>query len=400
METAARTENDYASSEDEGAKTFQDRLEDMPAYNMTVNGLSAIYSSLKGNQYLTDYFNTAENVAGSITSAAKPVVLAATDVALRVAKPVVGEVKDPVGSIDGCAAEVLAKVQEKIPCVKQNPCDLVEAAKTSAQDTANYYMDKVQGMTVTKTAVKQLDNAVSLSDLMVELCFPTDVTNYEDMAELERAEEDEDKGLIKHARNVKDKAYRRGSKKLMSYSQVRKTADVVQFVQNQISETTGKLIKGTNYVSSASSSSTPVETPSTSGQTKALSEEENADRDFVSEDWESIDKTSMFLPKKALEMTGEVYTSAKEMVFVYSNTNALKEMPSNVVKTVESYYNKVSEDGIINDVKDKVVSFAYVPTQVISNYMQSNRLVQWIIPNSLQQESIQVIEIVNQDVKE
>merc|ERR1712002_875067 len=281
-----------------------------------------------------------------------------------------------------------------------NPCDLVEAAKTSAQGTANYYMEKVQGMTVTKTAVKQLDNAVSLSDLMVELCFPTDVTNYEDMAELERAEEDEDKGLIKHARNVKDKAYRRGSKKLMSYSQVRKTADVVQFVQNQISETTGKLIKGTNYVSSASSSSTPVETPSTSDQTKALSEEENADRDFVSEDWESIDKTSMFLPKKALEMTGEVYTSAKEMVFVYSNTTALKEMPSNVVKTVESYYNKLSEDGIVNDVKDKVVSFAYVPTQVVSNYMQSNRLVQWIIPNSLQQESIQVIEIVNEDVTE
>jgi len=398
MENVARSENDYASSEDEGAKTFKDRLEDMPAYNMTVNGLSAIYSSLKGNEYLTNYFNTAENVAGSITSAAKPVVLAATDVALKVAKPVVGEVKDPVGSIDGCAAEVLAKVQEKIPIVKQNPCDLVEAAKTSAKDTANYYMEKVQGMTVTQTAVKQLDNAVSLSDLVVELCFPTDVTNYEDMAELERAEEDEDKGLIRHAQNVKDKACRRGTKKLMSFTQVRKTVDVVQFVQNQISETTGKLIKGTNYVSSASSP--PSETPSTSGQMKTLSEEENAERDFISEDWESIHKTSMFLPKKALEMTGEVYTSAKEMVFVYSNTTALKEMPSNVVKTVESYYNKLSEDGIVNDVKDKVVSFAYVPTQVVSNYMQSNRLVQWIIPNSLQQESIQVIEIVNEDVTE
>merc|ERR1712002_972363 len=276
-----------------------------------------------------------------------------------------------------------------------NPCDLVEAAKTSAQGTANYYMEKVQGMTVTKTAVQQLDNAVSLSDLVVELCFPTDVTNYEDMAELERAEEDEDKGLIRHAQNVKDKACRRGTKKLMSFTQVRKTVDVVQFVQNQISETTGKLIKGTN-----SASSLPSETPYTSGQMKALSEEENAERDFISEDWESIHKTSMFLPKKALEMTGEVYTSAKEMVFVYSNTTALKEMPSNVVKTVESYYNKLSEDGIVNDVKDKVVSFAYVPTQVVSNYMQSNRLVQWIIPNSLQQESIQVIEIVNEDVTE
>lgn len=72
-------------------------------------------------------------------------------------------------------------------------------------------------------------------------------------------------------------------------------------------------------------------------------------------------------------------------------------MPNNVVNMVESYYKKATEQGLLDDVKDKVVSFAYVPTQVITNYVQSNRLVQWIIPNSFQQEEIQVIEIVNDD---
>ena len=86
--------NDYDSSGEED-KSFKDRLEDMPAYTMTLGGLQSLYTSLKGNAYLTDYFNTAENVAGSITTAATPVVLAATDIAFKVAKPIVGEVANP-----------------------------------------------------------------------------------------------------------------------------------------------------------------------------------------------------------------------------------------------------------------------------------------------------------------
>jgi len=397
----AHVENNQQQKGEEELKTFKERLEDMPAYNMTVNGIQSMYNSLKGYESISGYINTAENVAGSLTNAAKPVVLAATDMAFKVAKPVVGEVKDPVASIDGCAAEVLAKVQEKVPCVKQDPYQMVESAKCSAKNTANYYMERVQGLTMTQAAVKQIDNAVSFSDLVVELCLPTDACSIEDMTELERQEESEDQGVIARARNVQEKACRRGTRKLMSYTRVRNTVDMVQFVQNRLSETTGKLMKGSNYVPS-NSSSQPIETSlheelNNAPSSSSANTEETDERDFLSEEWESIHKTSMFLPKKALEMTGEVYTSAKEIIFVYSSTNALKEMPSNVVSMVESYYHKINQNGLIDDVKDKVVSFAYVPTQVITNYMQSNRLVQWIIPNSLQQEQIQVIEIVNED---
>lgn len=77
--------------EEEELKTFKDRLQDMPAYNMTVNGIQSMYDSLKGYETLSGYINTAENVAETLTNAAKPVVVAATNMALKVAKPVVGE---------------------------------------------------------------------------------------------------------------------------------------------------------------------------------------------------------------------------------------------------------------------------------------------------------------------
>ena len=91
-------------------------------------------------------------------------------------------------------------------------------------------MEKVQGSTVTQTAVQQLDNAVSFTDLIVELCFPTDGSNLEDLKELEQLEEDEGKGVLVHARNVKTKAYRRGTRMLMEYKKVQTAVDMVSSV--------------------------------------------------------------------------------------------------------------------------------------------------------------------------
>ena len=87
----------YESSDEEcEAKSFKDRLEDMPAYTMTLSNLQSMYTTLKGkNEYLQSAFNIGEKFAGHFTIVAKPVVLAATDIAFKVAKPVVGEVKDP-----------------------------------------------------------------------------------------------------------------------------------------------------------------------------------------------------------------------------------------------------------------------------------------------------------------
>ena len=80
----------------EQQKSFQERLSDMPAYTMTLSQLGSFYSTLKEkNEVLKNAFTTGEEYVEKITNAAKPVVWAATQTALEVAKPVVGEISDP-----------------------------------------------------------------------------------------------------------------------------------------------------------------------------------------------------------------------------------------------------------------------------------------------------------------
>ena len=73
----------------------------------------------------------------------------------------------------------------------------------------------------------------------------------------------------------------------------------------------------------------------------------------------------------------------------------MSDIPTAVSSTVESYYNSARENQVVKELTDKAVAFAYVPTQVISSYIQSNRAVQWIFPQHLRTESIQVVENTN-----
>lgn len=90
-------QNEYGECENkEQQKSFQERLSDMPAYTMTLSQLSSFYSTLKErNEVLKNAFTAGEQYVEKITTAAKPVVWAATQSALEVAKPVVGEINDP-----------------------------------------------------------------------------------------------------------------------------------------------------------------------------------------------------------------------------------------------------------------------------------------------------------------
>lgn len=425
-----------SSDEDDAPKTFKDRLEDMPSYNIALDSLNSLYNCAKGSGgYIASALNTGEDVATKVAEVAKPVVAVATDMACKVAKPVVGELSG--AKIDECAAELLAKVQEKLPVVRKDPLefvdsvkttalDKVESVKSSAKDTANYYMDKVQNMTITQTAVQQLDKVVTMGDLIVELVLPTDTSCVEDIVELEKEEEDEDGGVLLHAQNVQRKAVRRGRRKLMSYKYVQTSLDMVQYAQKQIYETTNKLVKGSSYTASTESSltttpslppatpstttlsipsftpsSASLSTPSTSNPAILTStraedvEEHTLAAELAAAGWETVHKTSMYIPEKALEVTGEVYVSAQEMIFSYSNVKKMTDIPTAVTSTVESYYNSVRDNQAVKDLTNKAVAFAYVPTQVISSYIKSNRAVQWIIPQHLRTESIQVVENTN-----
>ena len=86
-------EDHHMSDDDAAPKTFKDRLEDMPSYNIALNSFTSLYNCVKGSGgYLASALNSSEDVAAKVAEAAKPVVAVATDMACKVAKPVVGEV--------------------------------------------------------------------------------------------------------------------------------------------------------------------------------------------------------------------------------------------------------------------------------------------------------------------
>ena len=109
-------------------------------------------------------------------------------------------------------------------------------AKESAMQTASYYLTKAQNSNVVQQATKHLDSMVSFSELILEMWLPSDVRSPEDIQELEIAEADEDKGVIVRAGNLKNRAVRRGKKKLMTYKTVQSTVDNVSSCSKSIHE--------------------------------------------------------------------------------------------------------------------------------------------------------------------
>jgi len=398
-------------------KSFHERLSEIPMYSMTLSQLTSAYTSLKDrNQVLNQAFTTGEKYFTQASEVAKPVVLSATETALKAAKPIVGDITDPAGKIDQCASEALAKVQEKLPIVNQTPTQIAESAKasasetanyyktsaqetanyykTSAKETANYYIEKLSASRIGQQTTTQLDNAVSFSELMVEICFPTDGSCPDDLKELEQAEEDEDKGLLVRAGNLKERAVRRGTRKVMSYTPVQTTIDNVQYAQKQISEMTQKVLQGTNYVATKSLEAKDL-LKENYPTIKTLAQETLVEgTELIGKKWDHVYKTSMYIPKKAIQVTGEVYINAQEIVFAYSKAHSLTELPHAVVEMAEKYYNNLATEGMTMDqVKEKAVAFVYVPAQVISEYLRTSRLVQWIVPKSIQTERIEMVEV-------
>ena len=77
-------------------KSFQERLSEIPIYSMTLSQLASVYTSLKDrNQVLNQAFTTGEKYFSQVSEAAKPVMISATETALKVAQPVVGKIEDP-----------------------------------------------------------------------------------------------------------------------------------------------------------------------------------------------------------------------------------------------------------------------------------------------------------------
>ena len=60
----------------------------------------------------------------------------------------------------------------------------------------------------------------------------------------------------------------------------------------------------------------------------------------------------------------------------------------------EKYYANLKIEGLsVEQVKEKAIGFVYVPAQVVSEYLRKSRVVQWVVPNSIQTESIEMVEV-------
>ena len=160
----------YGDCINETQKTFQERLLEIPAYTMTLSQLQNIYTSLKErNVVFEKTLTTGEKCVEKITTAAKPVVWAATQSALQVAKPVVGEIVDPGKEVESYVyniteAESVARscsikkyVLKKIAKVKGKQLRCVHFSKAAGSKTFHFEFFTFTNWPVKFTKVKCLE---------------------------------------------------------------------------------------------------------------------------------------------------------------------------------------------------------------------------------------------------
>jgi len=371
-------------------KTFQERLSEIPLYTMTLNQLCSMYSSLKErNEVLNKALSAGEYYAKTIADTAKPVVASATTSALAAAKPVIGEVTDPAAALDSVASRTLAEAGKKFPILKSTPTEIAESTKEAIKSTANSYLERFQESTTGKTINKQVDNAISLSELVVEICFPTDGSDPEQVAELEKEEMSENAGHAVRVSNLKEKVKHRGRKRLMTLKPVQITVDAVEYAQERIADMNGKLSQGTNYVKEKTEEAKEYvlekksETEEYVGRTK----------DLLKKQWDAVYDTTMYIPSKAIQISGEVFVSTREIVFSYAKAHSVTEVPYAMAEMMEQHYSTLKEVAPqFTEVTDKAVAYVLVPAQVVSEYILSSRPVQWIIPTVVKADSVKIME--------
>ena len=65
----------------------------------------------------------------------------------------------------------------------------------------------------------------------------------------------------------------------------------------------------------------------------------------------------------------------------------------------ESYYNTLKNEApSAGEVKEKAIAFVLVPAQVVSEYLGAKKAIQWIMPDTIETECLQVLEPVQEEM--
>jgi len=299
-----------------------DRLNSIPLFGMTLTGLRSTYSSIKERNFVFEgALNRGEQCVQRATDLAKPIAIAATRSALKMAEPVVGQVADPVQAIDSAASETLAKFQEKFPLINETPSKIVSSLKAAAQDTVSSYIHAVHDTansymqtTPVKVVSRRLDDAVSVSEMVVEIFLPGD-------------------DVVDRATKRKAHAERRTEQSAYEPVQVTTVGDAVRCAQEKIRRITHCLHQCSLLLS------------------------------------QRIYATSMCFPMMAVEVSSDVFLSTRELFFAYHKAHSFRECPHAIVEMSEICYKKLKlKQPIVAFIEEEVVNFILMPSQMVSRY--------------------------------
>lgn len=81
---------------------------------------------------------------------------------------------------------------------------------------------------------------------------------------------------------------------------------------------TKKLIQGTNYVATKSTEAKSLLVENYPTIKTAAEKTVSEGTTLLKQNWDHIYSTTMYIPSKALQVSGEVYISAQEIVFAYT----------------------------------------------------------------------------------
>lgn len=86
-----------------------------------------------------------------------------------------------------------------------------------------------------------------------------------------------------------------------------------------------KLGQGTNYVKEKADEAKTMIMDKKTETEEYIQEQVSKTRDLMKEKWDNVYSSTMYIPSKAIKVTGEVFVSTKEIIFAYTQVNFIKD---------------------------------------------------------------------------
>ncbi|CAB4026236.1 Hypothetical predicted protein [Paramuricea clavata] len=346
----AEVNQEQVQVEENNAVGFYERLTALPVVSEAINQTGAIYNAVKGHNGLTQYAcDTGESVVKRVTATAYTVGTPIAGLAMKVAEPYVG---NPVTTLDHVAEQTLAKCEETFPIITKPPAEIVSTTVDAIKGKAGDCYNAVNNTRVIQFTHARVNEAISLSELAVEVILPASPDSPEDVGEeeqesLEMKNSEVPKGHAERVLALGHRIKRRGSKKLMGLKPVQFSYDSVMSMQQNMTDLVHR----------------------------------------SQEAGKSVHEAILVIPSLAIKLTGEAVVNTKAFIIAFKNTYSLNDLPGSVAS---------ASNHIVKPVKDatgRIIGKLLLPPKMVAEYILSSKPIQCLIPNVVVFEEISRIDI-------